>query len=66
MSTNLNIDDHLLDEALRLSGKKTKRETVNEALLEYIKRRKQKDILKLFGKVDFDESYDYKRSRKRQ
>lgn len=66
MSTNLNIDDDLLDEALRLGGKKTKRETVNEALHEYIKRRKQKEILKLFGKIEFDESFDYKKARQRQ
>ncbi len=63
MSTNLNIDDDLLAEALRLGGKKSKRETVNEALLEYVKRRKQQEILTLFGKVDFDPKYDYKKAR---
>ncbi len=63
MSTNLNIDDDLLNEALVLGGRKTKRETVNDALKEYIKRRKQTEILKLFGKVAFDENYDYKRAR---
>jgi Arc/MetJ family transcription regulator len=63
MSTNLNIDDDLLNEALVLGGKKTKRETVNDALKEYIKRRKQTEILKLFGKVAFDEHYDYKKAR---
>jgi Arc/MetJ family transcription regulator len=63
MSTNLNIDDDLLNEALVLGGKKTKRETVNDALKEYIKRRKQVEILKLFGKVAFDENYDYKKAR---
>lgn len=63
MSTNLNIDDELLAEALRVGGKKTKRETVNEALEEYIKKRKQLDIIKLFGKVDFDPKFDYKKSR---
>ncbi len=63
MSTNLNIDDDLLAEALRLGGKKSKRETVNEALLEYVRRRKQQEILSLFGKVDFDPRYDYKKAR---
>lgn len=63
MSTNLNIDDELLSEALRLGGKKSKRETVNEALQEYVKRRKQQEILKFFGKVDFDPKYDYKKAR---
>ncbi len=64
MSTNLNIDDDLLSEALKLGGKKTKRETVNEALREYVQRRKQQDILALFGRVDFDPHYDYKKARK--
>ena len=64
MATNLNIDQRLLQEAQRLGGQKTKRETVNEALEEYIRNRKQAAILQLFGKVDFDKTYDYKRARK--
>ena len=64
MATNLNIDQKLLTEALKLSSHKTKRETVNEALAEYITRRKQKDILKLFGKLEADPTYDYKALRK--
>jgi len=36
MPTNLAIDDNLLDEALRIGGCRTKRETVNEALKEYV------------------------------
>ncbi len=63
MASNLNIDDELLAEALLLGGKKSKRETVNEALQEYVKRRKQQEIIKLFGKVDFDPNFDYKKSR---
>lgn len=59
--TNLNIDDALLDEAVKLSGKKTRRETVNAALQEYVSRRKQRRILELFGKLDWDPRYDYKR-----
>jgi len=65
MPTNLNIDDTLLQEALLFGGKKTKRETVNEALIEYIQRRKQKQILSLFGKIDFDPNYNYKKLRRR-
>ena len=64
MATNLNIDEALLNEAQILGNKKTKRETVNEALEEYIQRRKQKEILKFFGKVDLDPNYDYKKERK--
>ncbi len=64
MATNLNIDEKLLNEALFLGGRKTKRETVNEALEEYIRRRKQTKVVSLFGKVDFDVHYDYKKQRK--
>jgi len=66
MPTNLNIDDDLLEEAVRLSGEKTKRETVNAALREYVSRRKQRRILSLFGKLDWDPRYDYKRERERR
>ena len=65
MATNLAVDDRLLEEALRIGGQRTKRETVNEALSEYIQRRKQQQILELFGKVDVDSKYDYKKQRRR-
>jgi Arc/MetJ family transcription regulator len=65
MPTNLNLDDALLDEAVKLSGKKTKRETVNAALQEYVSRRKQRRVLELFGKLDWDPRYDYKKERER-
>ena len=64
MATNLNIDEKLLQEAQRLGKKKTKRETVDEALAEYIQRRKQKEIIKLFGTIDLDPYFDYKKQRK--
>ena len=65
MATNLAIDDRLLEEALQIGGQTTKKETVNQALLEYVQRRKQARILDLFGKVDFDPKYDSKRQRRR-
>jgi Arc/MetJ family transcription regulator len=65
MATNLAIDDGLLEEALRAGGHRTKKDTVNEALKEYIQHRKQARILNLFGKVDFDPKYDHKRQRRR-
>jgi Arc/MetJ family transcription regulator len=41
MATNLAIDDRLLNEALRIGGRKTKKATVTEALEEYIQRCEQ-------------------------
>ena len=65
MATNLAIDDRLIEQAVKLSGHKTKKAAVTEALREYIHRRKQARILKLFGKIDIDPKYDYKRARSR-
>jgi Arc/MetJ family transcription regulator len=65
MPTNLAIDDDLLNEALRVGGRRTKRETVNEALSEYIVRRRRKNFARLFGTIDFRSDWDYKRSRRR-
>ena len=65
MATNLAIDNRLLEEAQRIGGQRTKKATVTEALQEYIQRRKQAKILELFGTVEFDPKYDYKKQRRK-
>ena len=64
MPTNVNIDDTLLNEALEVGGHRAKRETVNEALQEYVQRRRRLELVELFGKVDFRPDWDYKRDRR--
>lgn len=64
MPTNLAIDDRLLEEARAIGGERTKRETVNAALREYIQRRRRLSAIEGFGTIDFDPSYDYKRARR--
>ena len=66
MATNLALDNRLLEEALKIGGRATKRETVTEALKEYIGRRKQAAVLELFGSVDYDPKYAYKKQRRRR
>ncbi|HEX3673125.1 MAG TPA: type II toxin-antitoxin system VapB family antitoxin [Rhizomicrobium sp.] len=66
MATNLSIDPDLLDRALEIGGERTKKATVTKALQEFIGRRKQKRILELFGKIDWDPAYDHKAARKRR
>jgi len=66
MATNLSIDPKLLEEALRVSGERTKTATVIRALKEFIARRRQKGILKLFGKLSWDPDFDYKAERTRR
>ena len=65
MATNLSIDPDLIEEALRLSGEKTKKAAVTMALVEFVARRKQKDLLDLFGRLEWDLAFDYKKERSR-
>jgi hypothetical protein len=63
MATNLAIDDTLIEEARQIGQHLTKKAAVTAALEEYIQRRKQLEIIDLFGTVDFNPEYDYKASR---
>ena len=65
MPTNLSIDPELIDKALEVSGEKTKRAAVTKALQEFVARREQRRILKLFATLDWDPGYDYKKERSR-
>ena len=63
MASNLSIDPELLEAALKIGGYKTKKDTVNQALIEFVQRRKMSDIIDLFGKIEYDTDYDYKAAR---
>jgi Arc/MetJ family transcription regulator/mRNA-degrading endonuclease RelE of RelBE toxin-antitoxin system len=64
MPTNLAIDDALLERARRIGKLRTKKETVTQALTEFIQRRRQRDILKVIGTISFRKDWDYKRDRR--
>jgi hypothetical protein len=64
MPTNLALDDGLIAEARRVGNHATKKAAVTAALEEYIQRRKQLEILNLFGTIDYDPAYDYKKVRR--
>jgi hypothetical protein len=66
MATNLSIDPALIERALEVSGETTKKAAVTRALEEFIARRKQKRLLDLMGKLQWDESFDYKAERSRR
>ena len=66
MATNVEIDPDLIRQALLLGGKRTKREVIEEALQEYVSRREQQKIVSLFGTIDYDDNYDYKKQRARR
>ncbi len=65
MATNISIDSDLIDRALEVSGERTKTAAVRRALLEFIARRRQKRLLDLMGKLEWNSSCDYKRDRTR-
>ncbi|MFO7810235.1 MAG: type II toxin-antitoxin system VapB family antitoxin [Candidatus Delongbacteria bacterium] len=66
MPTNLALDDNLIKEAQKISGLPTKKETVNTALREFIIHHKQVDIIEMFGSVEYEKDYDYKKMRNRK
>lgn len=63
MTTNLAIDDWLIEEAKILGKHRTKKGAVIEALQEYIQRRKQVKILTIFNTIEYEQDYDYKKQR---
>ena len=64
MAINVALDDQLIAEAMAVSDQKTKKAVVTVALQEYIARRKQLNIIKLFHTIDYDENLNHKQQRK--
>jgi len=62
MATNLAIDPYILEQAVQVSGERTKKA---KALQEFIARREQRRVAGLFGKLEWDASFDYKSERSR-
>jgi len=52
MRTTLAVREDLLEEVKTLSGAKTKKDAVEKALEEFVRRRKAKKLLDLEGKID--------------
>jgi Arc/MetJ family transcription regulator len=66
MATNLDIDPELIEQALAVSGERTKKAAVTRALREFIARRRQKRVLELLGQLEWDDTFDYKAERARR
>ena len=64
MATNLAIDDVLLERARRVGKLRTKKETVTQALTEFIQRRRQREILKSLGTIEFRKGWEYEKDRR--
>ena len=66
MATNLQIDDQLINRAVKLGRHRTKKAAVTQALTDYINHLEQEKILTMFGAVDYAPDYDYKMQRARK
>ena len=66
MATNLSLDPNLIERAVKVSGERTKRAAVTRALEEFVARRRQKRLIELMGKLEWDKSFDYKAERSRR
>ncbi len=64
MATNLQLDEKLLNRAQKAGGHRTKHETVNSALAEYVQRREQMKIFNLAGTIEYRSGYDPKKQRR--
>ena len=64
MRTNIDLDDDLIAEALRLTNAKTKKEVVHTALRELVESRRRLDVRDLRGVVKLQHDYDHKALRR--
>ena len=64
MRTNIELDDRLVKEAFRHSASKTKKDLVHEALHEFVRQKKRRNLLDLAGKIVLAPEYDYKKARR--
>lgn len=58
--TNIVLDETLVDEARRLTGIRTTREVVDEALRVFVRVKRRRPLSELKGKIRFADGYDYK------
>ena len=55
MKTTLNISEKLLEEAVRVTGSRTKTEAIHKALIELIRKQQIENIIGQAGKLDFND-----------
>ncbi len=60
MRTNIELNDTLIEEAMKYTSLKTKKDIVNEALKEFVANHKRLSLMDLKGKIEFADGYDHK------
>lgn len=63
MRTTLNLDDEALGAAMSVAGGKTKTQVINEALREYARRKRRRELLRWRGKIQWEGDIDQLRGR---
>ena len=63
MRASIVLDDGLVQQAMELTGARTKREVVHIALSSLVERRMRKNLLDLAGEIDFKPGFDHKELR---
>jgi len=63
MRTTLDLNDDLVQEAMRISGEKTKTSIIHKALTDYINKSNARGILAYGGKLNLDIDLDKLRGR---
>jgi len=66
VSTNLALNDELVESAKTLGQHRSKKDAVNTALEEYVRRLNQQAIIKSFGTVEYAPGYSYKQQRRKK
>jgi Arc/MetJ family transcription regulator len=66
MRTNVVLDDELVRQAFEVTGLRTKKELLHEALRELIRVRKRRDLTELAGRIQFRDDFDHKALRERR
>ena len=64
MRTNIDLDESLVTRGLQISGLRTKKDLVNLALREFVRKKDQKKILELRGKVEWQGDLEALRNRR--
>jgi len=64
MRTTIDLDDKLVNAAMKLTGARTKSEAVRIALQQLVRLRPKKNLLDLAGKIQFTNAFDHKAMRK--
>lgn len=63
MRTNIDINEELLEEAFSVSNLRSKKDLIHEALREFIRLKKRKDMTELAGTIEFYSEFDHKKMR---